>query len=457
MSFAVPEYIQKKIKINNLPPGHYYNMFFDYWDLKNWEKPEKPKTDALYPLRNKFNNDLKQLKNALINRQRHSAIRLKDKISIVPCQFESPFVTGMGNPHPVENGFSFLNPYGLPYIPGSSIKGALRHAAELMALFPDEYKEDDDKNKTIIESFNIIDVWLLFGFEGQGCSLWNPYTDNENRIESELNKALKEQKNKILESNILEFFFQKQKETLKKFKIFSGQELINSLTEKNNKNLLNEINYRGAINFWDSIPDIENMEIEIMTPHYSGYYKGEDSPHDSGSPNPIPFLVIPPQSKFNLYIECLTSRLPKNYDWQSKCHEIIRFCSKWCGFGAKTAIGYGTFNLDEKAIKKEKEAKEEQKKEEEAAKRRASMTEEEIALEEFEQNFNRIKKKEENYNTNSSELSPIRNSFLKIALEWTNKEARLKAAMLLKESVKWGPPGKKKKQKIKEQISKLEE
>ena len=35
----------------------------------------------------------------------------------------SPFTTGLGNEHPLENGFAFLNPYGLPYLPGSGRQG----------------------------------------------------------------------------------------------------------------------------------------------------------------------------------------------------------------------------------------------------------------------------------------------------------------------------------------------
>ncbi|MBX5460769.1 MAG: type III-B CRISPR module RAMP protein Cmr6 [Steroidobacteraceae bacterium] len=45
----------------------------------------------------------------------------------------SPFVSGLGNEHPLENGFAFLNPYGLPYLPGSGVKGVLRRAASELA------------------------------------------------------------------------------------------------------------------------------------------------------------------------------------------------------------------------------------------------------------------------------------------------------------------------------------
>ena len=43
------------------------------------------------------------------------------------------FTTGLGNEHPLENGFVFLNPYGLPYLPGSGVKGVLRQAARELA------------------------------------------------------------------------------------------------------------------------------------------------------------------------------------------------------------------------------------------------------------------------------------------------------------------------------------
>jgi len=47
----------------------------------------------------------------------------------------APFTTGLGNEHPLENGFAFLSPYGMPYLPGSGVKGVVRQAAlELAGL-----------------------------------------------------------------------------------------------------------------------------------------------------------------------------------------------------------------------------------------------------------------------------------------------------------------------------------
>lgn len=40
------------------------------------------------------------------------------------------FVTGLGNPHPLENGFTWHHTLGTPYLPGSAVKGLVRSVIE---------------------------------------------------------------------------------------------------------------------------------------------------------------------------------------------------------------------------------------------------------------------------------------------------------------------------------------
>jgi len=44
---------------------------------------------------------------------------------------ESRFVTGLGRQHPIENGFAWHHVLGVPYLPGSSVKGIVRAWTEL--------------------------------------------------------------------------------------------------------------------------------------------------------------------------------------------------------------------------------------------------------------------------------------------------------------------------------------
>ena len=168
----------------------------------------------------------------------------------------SPLVTGMGIDHPLENGFAFLNPYGLPYLPGSSVKGVLRKS------------------------------W---------CDLYDK-----------------------------EFV----------------AELFGDIDNKDNR--------RGALKFWDCIPDMgsRHMEQDIMTPHYSKYLEGKESPHDAETPTPILFLTIPPDSEFSFHSTIDESLLQdkglKNGEWKPRLKNAYCHAFEWIGFGAKTSVGYGS-------------------------------------------------------------------------------------------------------------------
>lgn len=58
---------------------------------------------------------------------------------------DSPFVTGLGREHPVENGFLWHHTLGVPYLPGSSVKGMVRSWIEQWA------EEKDKKEKEEID------------------------------------------------------------------------------------------------------------------------------------------------------------------------------------------------------------------------------------------------------------------------------------------------------------------
>lgn len=91
----------------------------------------------------------------------------------------APFTTGLGNEHPLENGFAFLNPYGLPYLAGSGVKGVLRTAARELAsgqwdgkdwnhaeeLRHDVHESDGPEGQQGKRLFSASDLDVLFGSE----------------------------------------------------------------------------------------------------------------------------------------------------------------------------------------------------------------------------------------------------------------------------------------------------
>ncbi len=86
-----------------------------------------------------------------------------------------------------------------------------------------------------------------------------------------------------------------------------------------------------------------------MTPHYGDYYKGESTPHDSGQPIPIVFLVVPERAEFSFHLTCDTRRLPEPLPatWQDLMRAAFAHAFDWLGFGAKTAVGYGAMKRDD--------------------------------------------------------------------------------------------------------------
>jgi CRISPR-associated protein Cmr6 len=269
MRAAVPDYVGASF--GDCPPGHRFGLYFPIWS-ENWEIEGQRKSEALKqtlslpPHAQETLKSLRQRQAILLD-----AIPEAARLSI-EAKSTAPFATGLGMEHPLENGFAFLNPYGLAYLPGGSIKGVLRRAAEELA---GELIEADRMGWTQ-DAIN-----ALFGLESED----------------------------------------RQKE-----------------------------HTRGALSFWDVLPKPakNSMGMEVMTPHYGGYYQGESTPHDSGQPIPIVFLVVPADSEFSFHLTCDTSRLPDDLcdTWQKLMRSAFKHAFALLGFGAKTAVGYGAMNPD---------------------------------------------------------------------------------------------------------------
>ena len=99
-----------------------------------WEKNDHAAHEAWRKVAQLAHDDQQRV-NALVERQAAIAAALGDDeaLFVIDAQSTAPFTTGLGNEHPLENGFAFLWPYGLPYLPGSGVKGVLRQAARELA------------------------------------------------------------------------------------------------------------------------------------------------------------------------------------------------------------------------------------------------------------------------------------------------------------------------------------
>lgn len=319
MGAAVPNYINRILKneFKECSLAMRYNMFLKLWDDK-FNQADK-KANALKEVRSLSTSDREFIGN-LIRRQ--NAIFVDDERFVRTGKLSSPFVTGLGIDHPIENGFAFLSPYGIPYYPGSSVKGILRKAAlELI---------DERKG-----SWNIVHFWHLFGLDkdvisNEECASRCDSDDTRRYLQS-------------IQQN-------------------------SDVTEKDICKYLENINVRGVLSIWDVIPNIplgQSLTIEIMNPHLSSYYQGNQDKallNEESNPVPIPFLTVPVGSIFNFHVKCDLIRLkylsPQLYEgtlWRDLLDTAFDRLFSWIGVGAKTSVGYGALERDTHAENKRKE------------------------------------------------------------------------------------------------------
>ncbi|MGB9780801.1 type III-B CRISPR module RAMP protein Cmr6 [Caldanaerobacter sp.] len=108
----------------------------------------------------------------------------------------------------------------------------------------------------------------------------------------------------------------------------------------------------GNVIFFDVLPiKAIKLEADVMTPHYSPYYlqeksKIEKTPGDWYDPVPIPFLAVAPEQTF---VFAIAPRVKEGEEDMVKLQEWIKEALNWAGAGAKTAVGYGRFEPDERA------------------------------------------------------------------------------------------------------------
>ena len=115
----------------------------------------------------------------------------------------------------------------------------------------------------------------------------------------------------------------------------------------------------GAICFLDAIPTAPvKLEADVMTPHYA-QWNANDLPGDWRSPTPIPFLVTAPRTQF-LFSFAPRTGAKLNKDDLTTISCWLESALEWAGAGAKTAVGYGRFQRDERTEATWREQQQEQ-------------------------------------------------------------------------------------------------
>jgi len=232
-------------------------------------------------------------------------------------------VVGLGAASVYETSMTLHHIYGIPYLPGSAIKGVTRSYRILCMAegleHPNDYYERVALLEKFLEKFDLVNEFPTWE-KIKEFKVSSP-EDKNNKIE------FSEQSYKSLEALQAE---------LRKFQLIFGTQ-----------------NRQGCIIFFDSFPENFNakdpekiceIKYDIMNPHYGPYYTEKKPPADYYNPTPIPFLVLE-NAKFTFYLR-VKNRLISSEEKEKLLNttkEWLRDALTSYGIGAKTALGYGLF------------------------------------------------------------------------------------------------------------------
>ncbi len=357
--------LQSRDAWKDVPPGHRFQLYFHGMaDMGSVEAPDGPESKKERDIRKRaaYEGDWDTLrsKGAQITQQwlplkdqKRTALQAaagmgktaSDLLYVLASRADAlrgpdvwwreavliaPLATGLGNPHPVENGFAFLSPYGVPYLAGSGVKGVLRRAAEELALF------DADSPWTLAQ------VWALFGFdENSGCFADEERANLWRQAYAGWVAGVCERRDAVLDAWLAAIGEQLPRES----RDLAPVEFLDKLA--NSQPLRRAIHWQGLLAFQDAFPDKNaGLEVDILNPHHRDYYaKTEASPHDAENPVPVFFLTVAPGARFAFTARPLRGREAL---WQAigECNVLLNTAFEhacdWLGFGAKKAVGYGT-------------------------------------------------------------------------------------------------------------------
>ncbi len=265
--------------------------------------------------KNKYETWIKKLQkitNQFVKKYQDSIKKItKDPL---PFTLSWRLTIGLGSSSVYETSITLHHIYGIPYLPGSAIKGVTRSyrilcMAEQLAD-PDDYYERVALLEKFLERFDLINKFPEWK-EVKNFEVNNP-EDKDKKIK------FSEQLYKSLEA--------KQTE-LRTFQLIFGTQ-----------------ERQGCIIFFDSFPENFEIKYDIMNPHYGPYYTDKKPPADYYNPVPIFFLVLE-NARFIFYLG-VKSKLVS----AGEKEDLLKIAKKWLkealtnyGIGAKTTLGYGVF------------------------------------------------------------------------------------------------------------------
>lgn len=250
-------------------------------------------------------------------------------------QLRGRMAVGLGGKNPLEFGITLNRLTGLPYIPGSALKGLARSYA-LLTLAE-------------VRKLILIDTPLVQE-DNRNSSKSHPYTEALEAY-SKLLELSPDSKQSVIDE--VTNTFKKKVEAYQKAVLTHGKHIE---TDTSLPLSVEESHFRlafgtqadaGGCVFYDAVisnvtdPQKSLFTMDVMTPHFVKYYTSGGTPNDGDNPNPVSYVVVREGISFGFAIGTRTGFVDNGT--RKYARNWLRSALEEMGIGAKTAQGYGVF------------------------------------------------------------------------------------------------------------------
>lgn len=315
--------------------------------LGSGQEDETAKKAFLRALKDLFNGSggLKGVTASLVERRAGLLRELQTRGVICKYQkirVQTPMALGVGLPHLYESGLSLSHLYGVPVVPGSSVRGVVRHyafsqIAETLGVPRLPYEE-----------------WAQRKLDGAGELRRNPEPTPLERLEALLAQPAEEEGTADPDRSEVRRKLEDELRALKEdlYSIDSSnvplctaslETLLQNQDVRCFRSLFGTTWARGRGVFFDAILEDARFDLDVVAPHHTPYYEQGKPPADWYAPKPHFYLVVCDASA-HLALAATPARREDEPDSEG----LLETAWTWTetalrdwGVGAKTRLGYG--------------------------------------------------------------------------------------------------------------------
>lgn len=315
-------------RITDAAPGIAYHRWHRYDDRK-WNSTKDSRLTFLHEVAARINAVAKDTGYARWHAGHH---RVLDDLGARCAEFPTLWrlVAGTATNPALESGFHLHPLWGVPFLPGSSVKGLLHHYAEDWAVRSAERIGGELRAEAFPGADSrAIEALLAAAWEVR--QVFGGLTVDRGEWEKE--PVGSETPRSLLEG---------WKKDFSKAETEDAKRLLAQPTS-------------GRLTVYDSlpVPGCELVEADVLTPHYKEYYdsEGKVPPSDDQDPNPVFFLAVRAGVRFRFRwrlapreaVEAPRVALSPPVMERRVKDWLLHALATW-GAGGKTAAGYGYFD-----------------------------------------------------------------------------------------------------------------